>query len=90
LISVFLVRISNTRSRSIPSAGEIAIKPTNGPTRSLKFLSMALVPIAAASVVLLMNDSAHGAHEILPVYIFAGVACICIVVWSLLASQITR
>lgn len=90
LFSVLLVRISNARGSSISRTDEVAVKPTDGPSRSLKLLSLALVPVAIASVLLLMNDAAHGAHEVLPVYIFAGVACICTVVWSYWVSQNTR
>lgn len=90
LISVLLVRTSNSPTRFTPNTREIAFNQPDGPSRSLKLLSLALVPVALAAFLLLMNDAAHGHHQILPVYIFAGVGIVCIAVWSYLASQSMR
>jgi hypothetical protein len=68
--------------------GELALKTTKSSNRLLWIVSAALVPIAIAAVLFLSNDAAHGYHETLPAYTFAGVAVICIVVWSYLASNI--
>lgn len=89
LISVYVIRISNARGRSVLGAGgNLDFKPTKSPDRLLWIVSAALVPISVAAVLYLMNDAAHGYHEVLPVYIFAGVATVCAAVWSYLVSQI--
>ena len=89
LVSVYLIRISNARGTSgLGVGGAVASKKTKKPNRSLWIVSAALVPISVAAVIYLFQDAAHGYHEVLPVYIFAGVAVVCAAVWSSLVGSI--
>jgi hypothetical protein len=89
LVSVYLVRISNSPSRSVPGlGGELAFKTAKSPNRLLWIVSALLVPVSIGAVIYLLNDAAHGYHETLPVYVFAGVAVVCAAVWSSLVSTL--
>ena len=59
-----------------------------GPARSVWIIGAALVPVAVLSYLYLYQDAQNGYHEVLPVYVFAGVAIICAGVWSYLASRL--
>ena len=91
IASVYLIRISNVRARpSLPMTGGDANDSEAGEkgTRLMWIIGAALVPVAGASFFYLYQDGLHGYHDTLPVYIFAGVAVICTVVWSYLVSRL--
>jgi hypothetical protein len=92
IASIYLVRASGVHSRSLPVTNgqrteSIAKK---GPGRAMWIIGAALVPVAAASYLYLYEDAHHGHRQILAVYLFAGVAMLCTLVWSYLASQIVH
>jgi hypothetical protein len=87
-IGVYLIRTSTTRRRSALGAREVAFKTTQSPNRLLWVVSAALSPLSVIAFLYLENDAAHGYHQVLPVYVFAGVAIVCAVVWSSLVSKI--
>lgn len=90
IASVYLIRASSVHSRATCAA-------TSGPTTDSRtkrrrvrlswVIGAALLPMAAASFLYLYEDALHGYQEILPVYIFAGVAALCAAAWSYLASR---
>jgi len=51
-------------------------------------VSIALLPAAGMSYLHLHNDAIHGAQEIFPVYVFAGIGLACILAWSYLIAKI--
>ena len=59
-------------------------------TRLMWIIGAALVPVAGASLFYLYLASLNGSRDTLPAYIFAGVAVICIVVWSYLVSRLVH
>lgn len=88
LLSTYLVRMSTIRGRSAQGAGAVAVKATERSSRLLWVVSLALLPVAIIAFLYLENDAAHGYHQVLPVYVFAGVAVLCAAVWSSLVSKI--
>ena len=87
IASVYLVRISNVRDRpySVIGSGQIA-GLTRRPGRLTWSIGVLSVLLAGASFLYLYNDARHGYHEVLPVYVFAGTALACALVWSYLVS----
>jgi hypothetical protein len=59
-------------------------------TRLAWAVGIGLVPAVAVSYLYLYRDAVHGGHEVLPVYVFAGVALACAVVWPYIATKILR
>jgi hypothetical protein len=91
IASVYLIRISNVRARpSLPmtSGDSKDFKAGKKGTRLMWIIGAALVPVAGASFFYLYRDGLRGYHDTLPVYIFAGVAALCTVVWSYLVSRL--
>lgn len=91
--SAYLVRISRVHNRSGSSAASgqgIDSKAARRPGRLLWTVSVALLLLAGVSYLYLYNDALHGYHEVLPVYMFAGVGLACVLVWSYLVSRIVR
>lgn len=89
LTSVYLVRMSR-RSDPFAGGGQRDSRATGRPGRWLWIVSLALLLLAAASLINLYNDALHGGHEVWPVGMFAGVALACAVVWSYLFMIIRR
>ena len=93
LVSVYLVRISHVHDRSDFSgtSGRSAdIKAAKGPGRLLWIVSLALLPILAASYLYMDYVAAHGGYTGLPAYLFAGVIVICATVWGYLATRMIQ
>ena len=88
--STYLVRISRVGDRSgFPEAsGRTMELTTEGPRRWLWIVSLVLVPLLGAAFFLMHIDFANGGHEAWPVYVFAGVALACAIVWSYLGARI--
>jgi Na+/phosphate symporter len=92
IASVYLVRASNVRS----TRSAVVIASSQGTDSEAKksgghlmwIIGAALLPIALAAYFYLQQDALHGYHEVLPVYVFAGVAALCVLVWSYLASRV--
>jgi cytochrome bd-type quinol oxidase subunit 2 len=92
IASVCLVRASNvhsTRSAVVitSSQGRDSNAKSSG-GRLIWIIGTAMLPIAVASYFYLRQDALHGYHEVLPVYVFAGVAVLCAGVWSYLVSRV--
>jgi hypothetical protein len=93
IASVYLVRASNVHSRSavvVTSSQGTDSKAKRIGGRLMWIIGAALLPIAVASVFYLKQDALHGYHEVLPVYVFGGVAVLCAIVWSYLAARVLR
>jgi hypothetical protein len=91
MASVYLIQASKVRNRSgLPVAGGEIDNPnvSGGPGLLLWIASVSLVPILVCAWYLLHLDAANGGQEVWPVYVFAGVALICAVVWSLLGAKV--
>jgi len=91
IVSVYLIRVSNVHSRSVSAAtGSEGTdsKAKKGQGRLIWIIGAALLPLAGASFFCLYQDALHGYHETTPVYVFAGVAALCALVWSYLASRL--
>ena len=91
MVSVYLVRVSRIHNgSSLPEVRgpEKNFKTEKGPGRLLWIVSVALVPLLAASGFLLHIDAANGGHEAWPADIFAGVVLACAIVWGYLAAKI--
>ncbi len=87
LVSVYLIRLSGARGRSALGTDVVGSSASKNPNRSLWVASAALLLAGVVAFLCLLNDAAHGYHQVWPVYFFAGVACVCIVVWSYLAAS---
>jgi hypothetical protein len=91
IASVYLIRISNVRAQpslAMTSGEAEDSKAGRKGTRLMWIIGAALVPVAGGSFFYLYQDGVHGYHDTLPVYIFAGVAVLCTVVWSYLVSRL--
>jgi hypothetical protein len=91
IVSVYLMRVSNVHSRSVSVAtGSEGTGPKakKGRGRLIWIIGAALLPVAGASFLYLYQDALHGYHQTLPVYVFAGVAALCAVVWPYLVSRV--
>jgi hypothetical protein len=88
MASTYFVRISRVRDRSVfpEASGRTMDLTTEGPGSWLWFVSLALVPVLGAAFFLMHIDFANGGHVAWPVYLFAGVALACAIVWSYLAA----
>jgi FtsH-binding integral membrane protein len=88
LASTYLVRVSRVRNRSLfpEASGRTMNLTTEGPGRWLWIVSLVLVPLLGAAFFLMHIDFANGGHQAWPVYVFAGVALACCIVWSYLAA----
>jgi hypothetical protein len=58
-----------------------------GLERIMRIVGIALIPLLGVSFFYLHQDALHGYHEVLPVYVFAGVGLACALVWSYLVSK---
>lgn len=86
--SASLVRISNVRDRPFSGLGGGQVAgSTARPGRLTWFIGVLSVLLTGASFLYLYNDALHGYHELLPVYVFAGTAFACTLVWSYLVSR---
>ena len=81
MVSAYFVRISKVHASPVP-----AIRG-KGSGRLAWTIAIALVPAAGMSYLYLHNDAIHGYHEALPVYVFAGVALACAIVWAYLVAK---
>jgi hypothetical protein len=81
MVSAYFVRISKFHASPVPVIRE------KGPGRLAWTIGIALVPAAGMSYLYLYNDAIHGYHEALPVYVFAGVALACAIVWAYLVAK---
>lgn len=91
IVSVYLIRVSNVHSRSASAATGsegTGLKARKGRGRLMWIIGAALLPVAGASFFYLYQDALHGYHDTTPVYVFAGVAALCAVVWSYLVSRV--
>ncbi|HKS80239.1 MAG TPA: hypothetical protein VJR23_01930 [Candidatus Acidoferrales bacterium] len=91
IVSVYLIRVSNVHSRSASAATGsegAGLKARKGRGRLMWIIGAALLPVAGASFFYLYQDALHGYHDTTPVYVFAGVAALCAVVWSYLVSRV--
>jgi hypothetical protein len=93
LISVWLVRASNVRSR--PGV-ELAGTGATG-DRTSKRLGLVIWAVGAGSLLAagasyyyLRNDALNGYHQVLPVYVFAGVGVACAVIWGYMAVKLLQ
>ena len=88
MASTYFVRISRVRDRSVfrEGSGRTMELTTEAPARWLWFVSLALIPVLGAAFFLMHIDFAKGGHEAWPVYLFAGVALACAIIWSYLAA----
>jgi len=88
IASVSLIRISDVRDRpfSVLGSGQVA-GSRRGPGRLTWSIGVLSLLLAGASFLYLYNDALHGYHELLPVYVFAGTALACTLVWSYLVSR---
>ena len=90
MVSVYLVRISNVHTRSVSDANSSQLMNSIAPKRpsaAMWTVAAALAALLGVSCLLLYRDALHGYHEILPVYLFAGVAAVCALYWAYLASK---
>ena len=90
-VSIYLVRISNVHTRPIAITApdqRAGTEGGKGPGRRLWMVSVVLLLMAGASYSSLYQDARHGGHEVLPVYVFAGVALACALVWSYLITKL--
>jgi len=91
MIGAYLVRASNVHSRPAAfvanrqGAGFTAAK---GPGRLAWIAAVALVPLLGVSYLYLESDAIHGANDVMPVYLFAGVGVACAVVWGYIAASL--
>lgn len=91
MASLYLVRISRVRNgSSLPEVDgpEKNFKAEKGPGRLLWTVSLALVPLLAASGFFLHTDAVNGGRETWPADMFLGVALACAIVWGYLAAKI--
>jgi hypothetical protein len=87
IASVYLIRMSNVRARPFSVvSGQIA-GSTRLPGRLTWSIGAVSLLLAGASFLYLYNDALHGYQEVLPVYVFAGTALACALVWSYLVSR---
>jgi hypothetical protein len=92
IVGVYLVRaskVNSTRSALVITSSQGTdsdAKKSGG--RLMWIIGAALLPIAVASYFYVQQDALHGYHEVLPVYVFAGVAVLCTLVWSYLVARV--
>jgi hypothetical protein len=93
LVSVWLVRVSKVRGR--PGNRVAGIEGTKGTTS--KRLGVFVWAAGAgsllaevASYIYLRNDTLNGYHQVLPVYIFAGVGLACALIWGYIALKLLQ
>jgi hypothetical protein len=85
--SVYCFRRSNSSARS-GSLTATTQQTRSGPGRSIRIVSIVLLPVLGLSFVWLYSDAVRGYHQILPVYCFAGVAIVCALCWSYLVARL--
>lgn len=93
LVSVWLVRVSNVHSQA--SNGSKGDEETGSATGKRLggvdwIVGVTSLLAAGAAYLYLRNDALTGYHQILPVYVFAGVGVVCMVVWGYLAVKLLR
>jgi hypothetical protein len=91
IVSVYLVRISNVHTHSalaVTNDRGTDSRATKRPGPLMWTVGVALLAVMGISFLSLYIDALRGYHEILPVYIFAGIAVACAVFWSYLLSRI--
>jgi putative flippase GtrA len=93
LVSVYLVRISHVHARSTANfaADQGAdTKAKKVPGRLTWLLGIALLLLTGISYLYLYYDALHGYHEVVPVYLFAGVGLACALVWAYLFAKLLQ
>jgi len=91
IVSVYLVRISNVYARSslgVAGKQKADSKDAKRPKPVMWIIGVALLGAVWIAFLALYGDALRGYHEILPVYMFAGAAIVCIAFWSYLISRI--
>ena len=93
IVSVYLVRKSSVHRR--PTLANATGEGGNAdaqerPGRTMWTVGIALVPLAMGSYFWLYEDALHGYNEALPVYVFAGVALACTLVWPYLLAKVLK
>lgn len=91
MISVYLVRASNVHSRAasfVANEQGAGFTSAKGPGRLAWTVAVASVPLLAVSYLYLQNDARHGGHDVMPVYLFAGVWVVIAVVWGYIAASL--
>jgi hypothetical protein len=79
--------MSNVRNRPFSVVGGQIAGSTRLPGRLTWSIGVLSLILAGAAFLYLYNDALHGYHELLPVYVFAGTALACTLVWSYLVSR---
>jgi hypothetical protein len=89
LLSVWLVRVSNVHRRSNPerSGGTGAAMVRRIGPRAWAVGAGCLLA-AVIAYLYLRKDALNGYHQVLPVYVFAGVGLVCAVVWGYIAAKL--
>ncbi len=82
--SVYLVRASQVHEVDQRMRTETG----KGPGRRMWMVGVVLLLMWGASYFFLYQDAQHGGHDVLPVYVFAGVGLACAVVWSYLLAKL--
>jgi hypothetical protein len=92
ILSVYLVRISNVYTQAastvISDQGPDS-RATKRPRPLMWIFGVALLAAQGISFLSLHRGALGGHQEILPVYIFAGIALACTLFWSYLLSRIS-
>jgi hypothetical protein len=86
LIALWLVNASNVHTRSGLAATIDPASKLSG--RVMWFIGLALLAAWGMSFLYLYKDALGGYHGIAAVYIFAGVAVVCLVFWLYLISKL--
>jgi hypothetical protein len=86
IVAVYLIRVSNVHTRSTLA---VSSNPaSNRPGRLMWIVGFALLVVLGISFLYLYKDALDGYHEVLPVYLFAGVGIACAGVWGYIASKL--
>lgn len=91
IASVYLFRKSNVRSGSGSGDTSFQVAGLNEPPRPgplMWIVGMGLLVMLGISFLFLYLDALHGGHEVLPVYLFAGVVLVCGSYWAYLVSRL--
>jgi len=53
-------------------------------------VSLALLPALGLSYLYLYEDGVRGYPDVLPIYLFGGVAVVCTLFWAFMAARVLR
>jgi hypothetical protein len=91
LVSVWLVRVSNIHRRSNRVSGGAANVKTGKNIGTIWWIAgVGCLLAAGAAYFYLYSDALNGYHQVLPVYVFAGVGLACAVVWGYIAVKLLQ